>query len=283
MTTSQLNQTIIQENLFALSPGIQPVLHVLETVDSTNRYLKTALHNNMPTARVDTPRNVNAASNSQHLLACCIAETQTAGQGRFGRHWHSPFGENIYFSSQWRLKKPLSELFGLSLLVGLAVLSALDSFHLASDVQIKWPNDLLWHHKKLAGILIETNQASDVIIGIGLNVNSTQDSSINTVKPWTSLCQISGQTWDRNILVAHLIHQLHHHLSLFQQQNLSAFLTRWQSVDFLHGKMVQILQHQHVQQGCAQGITSKGELCLLDNSGKMHYISSGEASLLEYK
>jgi len=102
--------------------------YILTSVDSTSRFLK------------------NQALKSG--LTVCVAETQTNGRGRFARPWHSPLGENIYCSVAWRFEGALSKLSGLGLVVSLAVHAALQQ----DEVTIKWPNDLIWQNKKLAGI-----------------------------------------------------------------------------------------------------------------------------------
>src|SRR5438552_678944 len=107
-------------------------LHLLSSVDSTNRYLK------------DLPM-------SSHVDICC-AETQTQGKGRFGRQWHSPFAENIYCSSRWTLGD-LTQLSGLSLITSLAVLATVKAIYPDPNLKLKWPNDLLWGNKKLSGSL----------------------------------------------------------------------------------------------------------------------------------
>ena len=113
----------------------QVILHILASVDSTNQFLKNDL--------------------SQQHIHVCAAETQTQGRGRFGRTWISPPGENIYCSSLWSFETDKACLSGISLVVSLAVMALLKEYDLVKDVKIKWPNDLLWHEKKLCGILIE--------------------------------------------------------------------------------------------------------------------------------
>ncbi len=161
---------MIQQQL-STTPFNKPInIHVLDTVDSTNRFLK------------DLPA-------SDDIDVCC-AETQTQGRGRFGRSWHSPYGENIYCSIRWRFDCDFSKLSGSSLVVSLAVLAALKD--ISPEIRIKWPNDLLWHGKKLCGSLIEVVGQSDVVIGIGINVNAIPND-----QSWCSLYEITGQHDDR--------------------------------------------------------------------------------------
>ncbi|WP_028387535.1 bifunctional biotin--[acetyl-CoA-carboxylase] ligase/biotin operon repressor BirA [Legionella fairfieldensis] len=237
--------------------------HLYASIDSTNRFLK------------------ELAPDS--LINICCAETQTQGRGRFNRHWISPFGENIYCSSRWELNCCFSRLSGLSLVVGLAILASLQDSVLQQDIRIKWPNDILWHNKKLAGILIEiiaeTNGCAQVIIGIGINVNTATHQQSLPDKPWCSLHEITGLYFDRNILVSHLIWHLDQYLDKFLREGFTAFSQDWAAVDYLHGQFINVLQPSGQISGYACGVNELGQLCLNDNNGIMHYLSSGDTSL----
>lgn len=246
-----LNQSNIQQCLTSADFNTPVHLYVLDSVDSTNRFIK-----NLPLTDV---------------LEVCCAEEQTQGRGRFGRSWHSPFGENIYFSMRWRFNCNISQLSGLSLIVSMAVLAVLKNIN--SDICIKWPNDLLWHDKKLCGSLIEVMGRSDLVIGIGLNVNSKYNES------WCSLYEIAGDTFDRNSLIAQLIIQLDQHLKQFIQQGFASFIPTWQQIDYLHGKSITVSQPTGRLSGIANGVNEVGQLILIDEKGVAHYLSAGETSL----
>ena len=265
MKPPMINQQIIQSVLNRLGDNTQLNLHLFESIDSTNRFLK------------ELPRSLPST------LSCCVAETQTAGRGRFGRHWHSPFGEHIYCSFRWPYQGKLSALSGLSLVVSLAILAMLNSLSIADDIQIKWPNDLLWHGKKLCGTLIEMvgehNQRLDVIIGIGLNVNSVIPPSPGLVNPWCSLIDITGKKLDRNELIGRLINQLQQHLAQFITDGFAAFMARWQRVDYLYDQMITVLHHTDIIEGRAKGVNAVGQLRLVDKRGAIQELSSGDTSL----
>lgn len=149
-------------------------------------------------------------NDARSIINICLAEQQTAGKGRMGRYWHSPFGENIYFSCVWKFRQPANELLGLSRIVGLSVISVLESLGI-KNATIKWPNDILINQKKCAGILIETKSeskdASLAIIGIGMNVNmKSEENKID--QPWTSLFKETNHNHDRNYIIARLIEHL---------------------------------------------------------------------------
>jgi BirA family biotin operon repressor/biotin-[acetyl-CoA-carboxylase] ligase len=104
------------------------------------------------------------------------ATEQAAGRGRQGRTWHSPRG-GAWMSLAWPARKPPAEYASVSLVAALALLRALrDVVSATADFRIKWPNDLLIHDQKVAGILCEQRlvaggSSEAVIIGIGVNVD----------------------------------------------------------------------------------------------------------------
>lgn len=258
-----LNEARIRQQLAALSFHEPLGFHLFASIDSTNRFLLT--------------------EPSTTSLTLCCAETQTAGRGRFGRTWTSPFGENIYCSFKWQFQGDLSRLSGLSLVVSLAVLAALKTYAPINDILIKWPNDLLWQHRKLSGILVEVQAEShyqaDVVIGIGLNVNAHTLSPTVVDKPWCALIDIINQPSDRNVLLALIINELYLHLQRFACDGLMPFLQTWQAVDYLAHQFIHVsLPHETIE-GHAQGINAQGQLLLKDKKGQIQALSSGEASL----
>jgi BirA family transcriptional regulator, biotin operon repressor / biotin---[acetyl-CoA-carboxylase] ligase len=102
-----------------------------------------------------------------------ISDSQTKGRGRLGRTWHSSPGKGLYFSLILRPKLLPAQTPGLSLIAGLAVIRAIYSIT-GQKMLMKWPNDILSHDKKLAGILIELEAELDrvdyVVVGIGVNI-----------------------------------------------------------------------------------------------------------------
>ena len=253
----------IKSILTHLNFKISYELYCLSTIDSTNRFLN------------DLPPN--------QLVRYCCAEEQTAGRGRFGRQWNSPFGENIYFSGRWVLSEKLNKLSGLSLIVGLAVVDCLKKQGVNEKISVKWPNDLYWKTKKLGGILIELNTKnqgkSDLTIGIGLNVNTGSTSRNLSDKPWCSLLDITGDTFDRNELIADLIITLNCYLEDFLRTGFETFKPLWENVDYLKDKWVTVSQPKGKLSGYARGVNADGHLRLQDSTGTLHDVSAGEASL----
>ncbi|MBA3536822.1 MAG: biotin--[acetyl-CoA-carboxylase] ligase [Tatlockia sp.] len=258
-----LEEQLIRQHLESRHYNKPLNFHLFAELGSTNQFLKELA--------------INSAIN------ICCAEKQTQGRGRFGRHWLSPFGENIYFSSRWELNCCLSDLSGLSLVVSLAILASLNDSTIQKDIRIKWPNDILWGNKKLCGILIEisakTNSCAQVIIGIGMNVNTATHEQPQVEIPWCSLYEITDKYYDRNKILANLIYQLNTYLDKFLLSGFAAFADEWQNLDYLQGQFIKVTQPTGFISGLACGVTELGQLCLRDEKDKMHYLSSGDSSL----
>ena len=265
MNTPLCQKTIIQQ--LKLKNFNKPInFHLYDSIDSTNRVLK------------DLPKSTS--------IEIAASETQTNGRGRFGRDWHSPHGENIYFSSKWNFFFEPTKFSALSLIVSLAILKTIEEFKFKENISIKWPNDIYWFNKKISGTLIELNKDNEknieVIIGIGLNVNSNFANSplnMSPEKPWGSLYEINRKYFDRNLIISSLIINLDKYLTDFIDIGAKDFLKEWQKVDYLYGKKTTMHKGNEILHGTAMGINEAGLLMLLDEKGKTHYLSSGEATL----
>lgn len=218
---------------------------------------------------------------SPHL---CIAEQQTAGRGRLGKIWFSPPGVNLYFSLLWPMQKTSAQLEGLSLTIALSIVRTLHSLGVTRDLKVKWPNDIYWQQKKLAGILVEINselaEKNHVVLGIGLNVNMLPEHRPDATNPWTSLQQILNHPVNRNTLLVALLNQLIPDLIRFDTEGFIAFLPYWPSWDYLYHQAIQVEIANHIVQGKACGVNNKGHLLLQTVDDKLHAYSSGEISLL---
>lgn len=162
-----------------------------------------------------------------------LAETQTNGKGRQGRTWVSPPG-NILMSVYWQFKCNLESLYGLSLVVGIAVARALQA-HGLNDVQLKWPNDIYWQGHKMGGILIETKQNKpgviDTVIGLGLNIVDLADYRQEIDQKFVALENALGCKVSRNKLVANLLGELNIILMQFASVGFSDFVSEWKLLD----------------------------------------------------
>lgn len=259
-----LDNTYISENLDTVASDFFSSIHLLASVDSTNAYLRSL------------------ARNGEQNGSVVFAEFQSAGKGRRGRQWASPFARNLYCSVLWRYTNVQHGIGGLSLAIGVAVVTALEQIGIV-DVQLKWPNDLLYNGRKLAGILLEMsgdpNGEGYVIIGVGINVNmSAVAKEVDISQPWVDLVEISGQKICRNELSIALLQQISSIISQYQQSGLEKIVTRWNSLDAMYGRRIQISGTTHDCSGVSKGIDESGALLLLQGE-KVCRIHSGEVSL----
>ena len=240
-------------------------MDILEKINSTNDYLKYFMDKNK-------------------TLEICLAEMQTKGKGRFNRQWHSPFGQNIYFSLLYPFKKDVSELSGLSLVLGLAVCQAIQAVCSTQSLHVKWPNDVVIGNQKISGNLIEIQAEShsvcQAILGIGINVNMKDANKKEINQSWSSLQNLTGHYYDRNILCASLINYLLKYLKRFEQKGLTDFIVEWKSKDYLLNQSVQLICNKKKFEGIGAGINEQGHLLLKLPDGKIHAFSSCDTSLL---
>lgn len=207
-----------------------------------------------------------------------VAEAQTQGRGRVGRSWLSASGGSLTFSLAWRLVKPVGELSGLSLAVGVALAQALGGY----DVQttLKWPNDILKDGRKLGGILIETAGAPGgtwVVIGIGLNLALPDELEAQIGQPAAEARWLAQA--DRNVLLAALLNSLSAALVQFEQEGFAPFAERWNRWHAHAGQPVAIMQEGRViVEGVAAGVDGWGRL-LVDNASGRQAVNAGDVSL----
>jgi BirA family biotin operon repressor/biotin-[acetyl-CoA-carboxylase] ligase len=208
-----------------------------------------------------------------------LAEQQTAGRGRRGRKWVSPFGENIYFSLALRIDGGMRQLEGLSLLVGLAVIKTLREAGISWS-GLKWPNDILVNRHKLAGILLElAGDPADVchvVIGVGINVNMRSSAEVD--QSWTSMCIEAGCAFDRNLVAAALALNLDSYMRAHKVHGFAAFQEEWEQSHLWQGAEVTLLAGHAEIQGTVLGVDSAGAL-RLEVEGQERVFSGGEISL----
>lgn len=239
-------------------------LEIFFDIDSTNRYLNS--------------KSLDGASSGYLVLA----EQQTKGTGRRGKVWISPFGSNLYLSLLWRFQYGPAQLGCLSLFVAVAIVRALKKVGI-EDAGVKWPNDIYWKNKKLAGILLEMrgefSGPSTVVIGIGININmskySTETNDID--QPWVDLESITEKKIDRNHFTAIVIDMLFDVLNDVPDEQ-DTLLEEWQQMDILKGKNIEVTFADRIISGKALGINHDGAL-RVHHAGKDIICHSGEVSI----
>ncbi|MGF1774663.1 bifunctional biotin--[acetyl-CoA-carboxylase] ligase/biotin operon repressor BirA [Vibrio wakamikoensis] len=244
-----------------LAQSVSTPFELIPIIDSTNQYL------------LDKQESLDSGS-------VCISEYQAKGRGRRGRQWVSPFGSNLYLSMYWRLEAGMAAAMGLSLVVGVAIVEALQELGI-EGVKLKWPNDLYYRDKKLAGILVEMSGqaggAANLVIGMGMNLNmSEQVTGID--QPWTSLSEVVDTPFSRNDLVVAFIKAWQAALEDYELRGLHGFVERWNQHDNFLGREVKLIMGQREIKGIVQGIDATGAVLLETERGIESYVG-GEISL----
>jgi BirA family biotin operon repressor/biotin-[acetyl-CoA-carboxylase] ligase len=251
----------IRVHLSAASPRHIDVFHSLE---STNTFAR------------------EQAAKRDYAGSVVFAERQTAGRGRRGKEWLSPFGASIYMSVLWDFEQGAQALQGLSLGVGVAVRRALLELGLA-DVSLKWPNDIYVKGKKLGGILLEMvgdpEGHCSVVIGIGINVSMPIAIGQNIDQPWTDLDSESLSAFSRNKLAASLIDEIFTLLADFETVGFSAYRDEWESADAFSGLQCAIITPRETVSGVLSGVDNNGAVRLRLADGSIQRFIGGELSL----
>jgi BirA family biotin operon repressor/biotin-[acetyl-CoA-carboxylase] ligase len=257
-----LEQRLIRAALPDPARALLRQFHCFDEVDSTNRFL------------------LQQGESGD----VCVAERQTAGRGRRGRQWFSPYGRNLYLSLRWHFHQGVAALEGLSLAVGVQLAETLQDLGVPG-VELKWPNDLLCEGRKLGGVLIEVggdlNGDCAVVVGIGLNVAMTdalEARAQNTIlQPWTDLCRLGFRS-DRNSLCAAFIASLLPALKTYPEAGFSSYKERWENRAALHNQPIELHMPGSVIRGVMLGVDAKGGLRVMTDAGETLF-SGGEISL----
>lgn len=173
-------------------------LHLLKDTPSTNSAAMSLARDGAPDGTV------------------VVADAQTSGRGRLGRHWHSPSGKNLYCSIILKRAMPPDQVSRwLSWVPLLSAVAAARAIQVISGLRpsLKWPNDILIEQRKVGGLLCESCGMATangfVIVGIGLNVNMWQDAfPADLHNLATSLTAEAGRPFDRAVLLAALLSEL---------------------------------------------------------------------------
>jgi len=239
-------------------------LEILDDADSTNAHAMRLLEQGVGAGLV------------------CTAERQTAGRGRRGREWVSPYARNLYLSLVWEFNQGAAALEGMSLAVGVAVARALAACDLPA-VRLKWPNDILFDGAKLGGILLEmagdAAGACQVVVGVGLNVAMPATAAEAIDQAWTDIATITGgQHPGRNTLLAALLNELLPLVAGFEAQGFRPWREAWQALDAYADAPVVLHTGSQRIAGTARGVDERGALQLETVTG-IQAVYGGEISL----
>jgi len=205
-----------------------------------------------------------------------LAESQKKGRGRLGREWLSPKYKGIYLTLLLRPKILPNQSPLLTILAAVSVIEAIKESS-RIDAQIKWPNDLLIHQKKIGGILTELSAEMDqikfVLIGIGINVNNDK----RTLPPGaTSLKEQKKEAINRVALLQELFLKFESNYLLFQKKGGRNLIEKWRDYNLTLGKRVKVSYRNRQIEGEALDIDTDGGLLLRSDAGLTQKVTAGD-------
>jgi BirA family transcriptional regulator, biotin operon repressor / biotin---[acetyl-CoA-carboxylase] ligase len=226
-----------------------------------------------------------SATRNCHRIAL-VADEQTAGRGQRGRRWQAAPGEALLCSVAWQFPRNCA-LDGMSLAVGVMVAEALAIAappRAASELQLKWPNDLLLNGThKLGGILIETvasvHATRTAVLGIGINLKTPVLAPTTHGLPPIGFDDSQGVSPQRDQLLDSILASLNTGLALFERDGFAAFQQRWWArCAYLRQTVCARLPSGESITGRIQAVTERGALVIESQLGS-HTLISGEVSL----
>jgi BirA family biotin operon repressor/biotin-[acetyl-CoA-carboxylase] ligase len=209
-----------------------------------------------------------------------VAEAQTRGRGREGRTWHSSPGESLTVTAALALRRPLEAIPAFTLALGVALHRTVAGFLGQEHLSLKWPNDLWWAQRKLAGVLCEhvPGRGPDevVLAGVGLNVNATVfPEDLEPVATSMRLC--AGRAFEREEVLAALCTSVEDAASRYEREGFAPF----------HSPSVERcrLWGRRCRAGDALGtmetIDERGNLVVRRDDGSYRTVTSGHVELLD--
>jgi BirA family biotin operon repressor/biotin-[acetyl-CoA-carboxylase] ligase len=265
--TARLSIEAIRRRLHSAVVGRH--LYLFEKVDSTSRAL----------------RNLARAGAAEGTAV--LAESQSDGRGRMGQPWFSPAGTNLYVSVLFHADAAPRTVGVFSFIASLAVADAIRDLGLSPT--IKWPNDVLVRHKKVAGTLTECSVRGDrvefVVLGVGVNLNVSPEALAAALGPaaaWaTSLAEALGVPVDRNAFAASYLNHLDAWARRFRQDGAGPILDAWRDRDILTARRVEIRAAPGPFLGRVLGVDEEGHLLVANGRGERHTVISEEVRVLD--
>lgn len=211
-----------------------------------------------------------------------MAENQTSGKGRLGRSWASRDGKSLLFSIILYPDVSAEEVSKLTLLTAWSITKCLRTLT-SKPFEIKWPNDIFYQGKKVAGILTELRADMDkvhyTIVGVGMNVQQTMDDFPKEIQESAaSLYQVTGSNLIRSSLSANLFEYLSEALVAYKNEGFERILSDLKSFSCTLGKWIELRVGNNVYSGRAESIDSSGGLLVRTESGKLKNFNGGEVT-----
>jgi BirA family transcriptional regulator, biotin operon repressor / biotin---[acetyl-CoA-carboxylase] ligase len=240
--------------------------------------------------KVYTFETIDSTNSCARTLAACwaeegtvvIADEQTAGRGRLGRSWQAAAGENLTFSIILRPAIPPDRMGLLSLLVAVGLARGIEE---ATGLRVfcKWPNDLLYGGKKLAGILLEGSFANErvdhVVVGIGLNVNQREFPE-EIARRATSLALELNTPIERIGLFKSLLKTLEDEYFAQSADGFTSTVQRWLAYAPVIGRAISVSHQGEVLHGRVKTVNPDGSLLVTNHTGD-HTFLAGDVTIVD--
>lgn len=248
---------------------------LLPEVIASNTNLNVSLNEHCSSTQLDAKLGMEANHEGNTLY---LANSQSAGKGRFGRSYYCPDQGGIYMSLHLKPQLPPAELPPYTLMVAAAICKAIKNLTLI-DVSIKWVNDIYYREKKIGGILteaitsIETGLVTDVIIGVGFNMAIStfpEELKSKAGSLFEGPCPIT-----RNDLISEIWRE-------FLHTDIDELVYLYKERSLVLGRTVTFEQNQQTYQGLAKDISDTGQLLVQLDKKKEIWLNSGEISLTKW-
>ena len=222
----------------------------IECVDSTNNYTANLLND----GKIE-------------FGTVILADEQTSGKGQRGASWYSNPAQNLLFSICLdTANMSVNDQFVLTQFVSVSIVNTLKKTGL--NAVIKWPNDVLINHKKIAGVLIENqlkgSRLSSTIVGIGLNINQTEFGDLKA----TSIKVETGENTSITEFVFSLLHEMNIHWNLVVNGDFSSLKNKYLNDLWLLNQTAKFRDAEGEFKGIIRGVEENG-LLKMEKGGKM--------------
>lgn len=210
-----------------------------------------------------------------------VAEEQTTGHGRLSRGFFSPFAKGVWFSLILRPHFLPMEASKVTLLAAVGVCRGIRRLGLA-DAGIKWPNDILYHGKKMVGILTEMSASMEkidyIIMGIGINTGMKKSEFPEEFRDGATSFLNEGIDVSRKELLSAVLGELEKEYEIAETEGFDRVLEDWKSLSVTIGSEVRVIFGKESYVGKAVDIDRDGCL-LVDDGEKVNRVLAGDVSI----
>ncbi len=251
-----------------------PISHSLPNVNGRRGQAQLMIMDTVPSTNTWCKENIKTLSNGDIVAAL----KQTKGRGRFKRKWFSSANKSITMSAVIA-----GSLYNSPACLGLSAALAVASFlkELGLKPELKWPNDVIVNGHKISGILLESADHGMIVLGIGININTTRrefcKNGLGSIA--TSVKAVTGRHFNCMMLLPILINALSRELQAYKKKGLKHIIDSWTKNDFLKDKRIKVSQPDRTISGKYAALSSDGFLLIRTDKGRTEEVTSGDISI----